>query len=231
MTYCNLGCIFCQNYSISRLGEGHEISFDEFSKVMVELQRQGCHNINLVSPSHYVPQILKALPQAIEMGLSVPLVYNTGGYDSVEILQLLDGVFDIYMPDFKFWHRESARRLVKAKDYPQRAREAIREMHRQVGPLKFGPDGIARRGMLLRHLVMPGQEQEATAIFQWLAGEISPDTYVNIMDQYRPAYQVEDTTRDGTPRYADIQRHPNAGELKRATIAARKAGLWRLVTR
>ena len=104
-------------------------------------------------------------------------------------------------------------------------------MHRQVGPLKFGPDGIARRGMLLRHLVMPGQEQEATAIFQWLAGEISPDTYVNIMDQYRPAYQVEDTTRDGTPRYADIQRHPNAGELKRATIAARKAGLWRLVTR
>ncbi|OGT29344.1 MAG: radical SAM protein [Gammaproteobacteria bacterium RBG_16_51_14] len=228
---CNLRCVFCQNWDISQRPAGKECSADAIAGFALHLQSQGCHNINFVTPEHVVPQVIEAIITAIPKGLRLPVVYNTSAYDAISSLRLLDGLVDIYMPDFKFWHRESARRLVKAKDYPQRAREAIREMHRQVGPLKFGPDGIARRGMLLRHLVMPGQELEATAIFQWLAGEISPDTYVNIMDQYRPAYQVEDTTRDGTPRYADIQRHPNAGELKRATIAARKAGLWRLVTR
>ena len=138
----------------------------------------------------------------------------------------MEGLIDIYMPDFKFWKMETARSLAKAKDYPERAREAIEEMHRQVGPLRFGSDGLARCGVLVRHLVMPEQEDEATAIFRWLA-ELSPDTYVNIMGQYRPAYQAGDLARDGTPKYASITRAPRADELERAYASARSAGLWR----
>jgi putative pyruvate formate lyase activating enzyme len=176
-----------------------------------------------------VPQVLEALAVAIPRGLRLPIVYNTSAYDSVASLKLLDGVVDIYMPDFKFWERETAKRLAKAKDYPDRAREAIHEMHRQVGPLKFGPDGLARRGVLVRHLVMPGQSAEAESIFHWLAEELSPDTYVNIMGQYRPEYEVGQIAGDGlAPKYAEIDRQPARDELERARAAARRAGLWRL---
>jgi putative pyruvate formate lyase activating enzyme len=194
---------------------------------MLALEERGCHNINFVTPEHVVPQVLEAIAAAADRGLRLPIVYNTSAYDSVASLRLLDGVVDIYMPDFKFWRRDTARRLCKAKDYPDRAREAIREMHRQVGPLRFGADGLARRGVLVRHLVMPGQLDEATGIFRWLAAEVSPDTYVNIMAQYRPAFEVGRPGRDGRPRYGEIDRGPARGEVAAAYDAARAAGLYR----
>lgn len=224
---CNLRCVFCQNQDISQHHSGRECTAGEIARLALKLQAQGCHNINLVTPEHNVPQVIEAIADAASGGLRLPIVYNTSAYDSVSALRLLDGLIDIYMPDFKFWDRESARRLLKARDYPQRAREAILEMHRQVGPLKFGPDGIARRGILLRHLVMPARDSEAAAIFHWLADEVSPDTYINIMAQYRPAYQVGECKRDGTPKYADIRRIPLPEEIQQAHASARRAGLWR----
>jgi putative pyruvate formate lyase activating enzyme len=195
---------------------------------MLDLARRGCHNLNLVTPTHVVPQFLEALAIAAELGLRVPLVYNTSGYDSVETLALLDGVVDVYMPDFKFWAEETARRLVAAPDYPARARAAIAEMHRQVGVLQTGRDGLARRGVLVRHLVMPGQAQESAAIFEWLAREVSVDTYVNVMAQYHPAHRVGEPGNAGRSRFAEIDRQPRASELEAVRESARKAGLWRL---
>jgi putative pyruvate formate lyase activating enzyme len=224
---CNLRCVFCQNWDISQQAVGPEQTAEEIAKTMIALQKRGCHNINFVTPEHVVPQVMEAIAAAIPRGLSLPIVYNTSAYDSVESLKLLDGIVDIYMPDFKFWDRESARRLVKAKDYPERAREAIREMHRQVGPLCFGPDGLARRGVLVRHLVMPGHLDESIAIFKWLGEDLSPDTYINIMGQYRPGYQVGEVGRDGSQKYSEIKRKPTHEELNRAFDAARNAGLWR----
>ena len=225
---CNLRCVFCQNWDISQQRSGETLDAKQIAELMLRLQDRGCHNINFVTPEHVAPQVVEALAEAIPRGLEVPIVYNTSAYDAVASLALLDGLVDIYMPDFKFWHRESARRLAKAKDYPDRAREAIREMHRQVGDLRFGRDGLARRGLLVRHLVMPGQGDEAEAIFQWLASEISPHTYVNVMGQYRPAFQTDARTRDGEPRYADIDRPPTPTEIRAAHAAARGAGLTRL---
>jgi len=224
---CNLRCVFCQNWEISQRAGGEACPPGRLAALMLALQAAGCHNINFVTPEHVVPQVLEAIAEAAARGLRLPLVYNTSAYDSVASLRLLDGVVDIYMPDFKFWHRASARRLAKAKDYPERARAAIREMHRQVGPLRFGPDGLARRGVLVRHLVMPGQLDEATAIFRWLAEEVSRDTYVNLMGQYRPAYEVGRPGRDGTLRHAAIDRRPTDEELDAARAAARAAGLHR----
>jgi putative pyruvate formate lyase activating enzyme len=224
---CNLRCVFCQNWDISQRSVGDAMPAERIADLMLDLQRRGCHNINFVTPEHVVPQVLEAIAAAIPRGLRLPIVYNTSGYDSVESLRLLDGIVDIYMPDFKFWRRETAKRLAKAPDYPPCARAAILEMHRQVGPLKFGPDGLARRGVLVRHLVMPGQEEEAAAIFRWLAEEVSPDTFVNIMGQYRPEYEVGGIARDGSPKYAEINRRPGREELPCATRAAREAGLWR----
>lgn len=155
-TNCNLLCLFCQNYDISHLEQGVATDSGQLASMMISLQRQGCHNINFVTPSHVVPQILAALPKAIEKGLNVPLVYNSSGYDSVETLELLEGIVDIYMPDFKFWNRETAKRYAKAPDYPEEAREALREMHRQVGDLVLDNEGVAVKGLLVRHLVMPG---------------------------------------------------------------------------
>jgi putative pyruvate formate lyase activating enzyme len=226
-SFCNLRCVFCQNWDISQQESGVECNAEAIAGIMIELQNRGCHNINFVTPEHVAPQVIEAIASAIPKGLRVPIVYNTSAYDAVTSLRLLDGLIDIYMPDFKFWKRESARRLAKAKDYPERAREAIREMHRQVGPLRFGRDGLARRGVLVRHLVMPGQLDETEAIFRWLADDVSPDTYVNIMGQYRPQYQVGDIARDGSPKYDDIKQMPKQGELRRAYDAARDAGLWR----
>lgn len=224
---CNLRCVFCQNWDISQKPAGRECTANAIAELMLELQALGCHNINFVTPEHVAPQVIEAIATAVPMGLRLPIVYNTSAYDALSSLRLLDGLIDIYMPDFKFWERDTARRLAKAKDYPERARDAIREMHRQVGPLRFGPDGLARRGVLVRHLVMPGQTAEAASIFQWLAEEVSPDTYVNIMGQYRPEYRVDDVARDGRPKYGDVRRRPLSAEMQDAYRAARDAGLWR----
>ncbi len=217
---CNLRCVFCQNWDISQQRSGRECTAEEIAGLMLALQDRGCHNINFVTPEHVAPQVIEAVAAAVPLGLRLPIVYNTSAYDALASLRLLDGIVDIYMPDFKFWHRESARRFAKAKDYPERAREAIAEMHRQVGVLRFGPDGLARRGVLVRHLVMPGQSEEAAAILDWLARELSPDTYVNVMDQYRPTFEVGAETR-----YADIARRPSPTEVAAARARAAAAGL------
>lgn len=222
-THCNLGCIFCQNYDISHEGQGREVTPSELAAMMLSLQRQGCHNINFVTPSHVVPQILEALVIAAENGLQIPLVYNTGGYDSLDTLRLLDGVVDIYMPDFKFWDPTIAEELMHAADYPEVARAALREMHRQVGDLQIGEEGLARRGVLVRHLVMPNDQAGTREIMQFLAEEISPDTYVNVMAQYQPA---------GTARqHPSIARSTTLEEYRDALQIAREAGIHRLDAR
>ena len=221
MTYCNLGCIFCQNYTISRLGEGAEISFDEFSRNMIELQRRGCHNINFVSPSHFVPHILKALPKAIEMGLSIPLVYNTGGYDSLDALKLVEGVFDIYMPDFKYVREDIAAKYSQAPDYPQAVKAALKEMHRQTGDLVMDNQGIALRGLLVRHLVLPGGLAGTREAMHYLATEISRNTYVNIMGQYYPC-------GDMIPPDSPLARRITRQEFREAVEIAREEGLTRI---
>ena len=222
---CNLHCVFCQNADISTSSaRGVEVDARRLGRLMLDLQEQGCHNVNFVTPSHVVPQIIEALEYAIEHGLCIPLVYNTGGYDSVETLRCLDGLIDIYMPDFKFWTAETAQRLGAAPDYPDRARDAIREMHRQVGDLCVDEEGIALRGLLLRQLVMPGLLDESRRIYEWLAKEISPDTFVNIMGQYRPEHLVDAT------HYEDLNRCLTPTEWYAAYAAARAAGLHRFDT-
>lgn len=219
---CNLRCIFCQNWDISQEQSGGECTGREIAALMLALQERGCHNINFVTPEHVAPQVVEAIAEAVPRGLEVPIVYNTSAYDSLQSLKLMEGLVDIYMPDFKFFTYEPSRSLLKAKDYPARAKDAIREMHRQVGDLRFGPDGLARRGLLVRHLVMPNHTDDARQIFQWLVDEISPDTYVNIMDQYRPLHLVSQCGK-----YDIINRRPNRPEINAAYSAARDAGLWR----
>ncbi|OPY58225.1 MAG: Radical SAM superfamily protein [Syntrophorhabdaceae bacterium PtaU1.Bin034] len=221
MTYCNLGCIFCQNYSISRLGEGEAVSFDDFSRMMVALQERGCHNINFVSPSHFVPHILKALPKAVEAGLSVPLVYNTGGYDSDETLQLLDGIFDIYMPDFKYVRSEIAEKYSQARDYPEVVKAALKEMHRQTGDLTMDENGIAQRGLLVRHLVLPEGLAGTREAMRFLATEISKNTYVNIMNQYFPC-------GDLIPPDSPLSRRITREEFREAIRIAKEEGITRI---
>ena len=216
---CNLQCVFCQNFEVSQRGEGRRTSPDQLARTMLDLQRLGCHNINLVTPTHQVFQILQALPIAIAGGLRVPLVYNCGGYESLETLRLLDGVVDLYLPDFKYADAAVARRYSGVGDYPAVAQAAIREMHRQVGDLAVDERGVARRGLLVRHLVLPGDLAGTEEVVRFLAG-ISPDTYLNIMDQYRPCYRAH--------AYPLLARRPTAGELARALRVARAAGLRRL---
>jgi len=219
-THCNLYCIFCQNYEISHGGEGEEVSFADLAAMMVNLQQRGCHNINFVTPSHQVYQILEALPQAIDGGLNAPLVYNTGGYDAVETLKLLDGVIDIYMPDFKFWDPRVAGELCQGSDYPEVAREALREMHRQVGDLVMDADGVARRGLLVRHLVLPDGLAGTKEVMEFLAREISPNTYVNVMGQYRPCGRAHE--------HPSLKKFLTGLEHAEAQRLAREAGLTRL---
>jgi putative pyruvate formate lyase activating enzyme len=226
--HCNLRCVFCQNFDISQAirpatARGHRP--EDIAGMMLELQALGCHNINFVTPEHVVPQVLEAVAVATDRGLSLPIVYNTGAYDALESIQLLDGVVDIYMPDFKLWSPEKARTYLKAEDYPGVARAAIEQMHRQVGALVMDADGIARRGVLLRHLVMPGMLDETRAILTWIAETLGPDTYVNLMDQYHPAGKV---SGEG---YAEINRRPTSRELEEARRFARDVGLTRLDAR
>jgi putative pyruvate formate lyase activating enzyme len=223
---CGLRCAFCQNADVSWLRLGQELDAEDLASVFLRLQGGGCHNLNLVTPSHVVPQILGALEVAAGSGLRLPVVYNSSGYDTVETLRLLDGVVDVYMPDFKFWRPETAERYAHAADYPEKARAAVLEMQRQVGLLRLGADGLARRGVLLRHLVMPGLTGESASIFEWLAREVSPDTYVNVMGQYRPEWRVGEPDGEGRPLFAEIDRR--AWEIEAARESARRAGLWRL---
>ncbi len=222
LSWCNLRCVFCQNFDISQQGMGAETGPERLAGMMLELQARGCHNINLVTPEHVVPQILEALPLAVEGGLRLPLVYNTGAYDGMESLRHLDGIVDIYMPDFKFWDRGLALQYLRARDYPEVARPAIREMHRQVGDLVMDDAGLARRGLLVRHLVMPGGIAGTREIMRWLATEISRETYVNVMDQYYPAGRVS------REKFPEINRRINTAEYREAIRVALEAGLHRL---
>ena len=217
---CNLLCSFCQNFEISHQREGVDVTAEQLAAMMLDLAGRGCHNINFVTPTHVVPQILEALPGAIEGGLRVPLVYNSSGYDAVETLRLLDGVFDIYMPDFKFWDPDWANRFCKAPDYKEVAVAAIKEMHRQVGDLILDDEGIGSRGLIVRHLVMPNNLAGTEKTMAFLADEISTNTYVNVMDQYQPCGEAH---RDPL-----INRRLEMREFRDATNAAKRAGLKRL---
>ena len=219
-TGCNLACVYCQNYDISHHRMGEVVSTEALAAMMVALQNRGCHNVNLVTPTHQVPQILAALPLAIERGLMVPLVYNCGGYESLESLRLLDGVVDIYMPDLKYTDPEVGRELSGVPDYPQRARAAVAEMHRQVGDLVVDRRGIAQRGLIVRHLVLPGGLAGTAAVARFLADEISPRTYLNLMDQYHPCFMAFD--------HPLLGRRLSEREFTEAVRAARDAGLTRL---
>ena len=224
--HCNLKCVFCQNFDISRRGLGaRPLKPDELAHLMLALQEAGCHNINLVTPEHVVPQVLEALVVAVERGLQLPIVYNTSAYDSLESLRLLDGIVDIYMPDFKFWSPDLARKYLRAEDYPAVARSAIREMHRQVGDLVVDEDGLALRGVLLRHLVMPGFLEETLAILRWIRETLGPDVYLNLMDQYYPAGLVSPS------RYPELHRRLARKEFQEAVAGARRLGFWRLDVR
>ena len=219
LSHCNLRCVFCQNYEISHLGEGGQVSTEQLAAMMIQLQQFGCHNINFVTPTHYTPQIIAALPKAIELGLEIPLVYNCGGYESVETLRLLEGIIDIYMPDFKYSDAAAARRYSNAPDYFEIAKAAVAEMHRQVGVLQLNEQGIAVRGLLIRHLVMPNQVVGSKEILQFIAQQLSPDSYVNIMDQYRPCYKAV--------HFPEINRRITQKEYDEVIRWALDAGLHR----
>ncbi len=218
---CNLLCSFCQNWQINHRGDGEFVTHDDLAEMMLGLQRRGCHNINLVTPTHVVPHIVKALRIAITKGLRLPLVYNTGGYDSLAVVQMLEGIVDIYLPDFKYQDGQlSARYSSEAFDYPETAAAVIKEMHRQVGVLKVDVKGVAQRGLMIRHLVMPGNIAGTDRFVAWVVRELTPDTYVNIMAQYRPQHKAFD--------YPEISRRISVEEWRQAVTWAREAGLTRL---
>jgi putative pyruvate formate lyase activating enzyme len=222
--HCNLRCVFCQNFDISQglPPKTRGTTPEALAMTMLRLQEIGCHNINFVTPEHVVPQVLEGLTLAADDGLRLPLVYNTSGYDSLESLQLLDGIVDIYMPDLKLFDTDLCRRYLKAADYGEVSRAALKEMHRQVGPLQIGEDGLARRGVLIRHLVMPGLPEETEAILRWIARELGPDTYVNIMAQYRPGGVVDPS------RHPELRRSLRRDEWLDALATAARLGLRRL---
>lgn len=219
-THCNLRCQFCQNYSISQTGEGEEVGAEDLARMMLQLQARGCHNINLVSPTHVVAQLLEALELAAKRGLHLPLVHNSGGYDSLETLKLLDGVVDIYMPDMKYSDEGTAFKYSGVHDYPEVNRAAVGEMHRQVGDLEVDAKGVAVRGLLVRHLVLPQGLAGTKQVVEFLAQDISPNTYLNVMDQFRPCYRACD--------YPELCRPITREEFQEALRLAREAGLERL---
>lgn len=218
-TNCNLSCEFCQNYDISHLGAGREISLEELAESMLALQNRGCHNINLVTPTHFTPQIVSALIIAIERGLEIPIVYNCGGYESAETLKLLDGIIDIYMPDIKYSINENAIKYSGIENYWGVVQSAVREMQKQVGDLKINRSGIAQRGLLIRHLVLPNQIAGSEKVLDFIADELSKDSYVNIMDQYRPAYRAY--------QYNELNRRLTHNEFEAVIQYAKKIGLSR----
>ena len=219
-THCNLMCLFCQNFDISHQGHGQEVTDEQLAAIMLALQQQGCHNINFVTPTHVVPQILAALEIAIQQGLDVPLVYNSGGYDSPATLRLLEGVFDIYMPDFKFWNREIAESTCQAGDYAEIACNALKEMHRQVGDLVTDETGVARQGLIIRHLVLPGGVAGTREIMRFIAREISTRSYVNIMAQYRPCGRAAEIK--------ELNTFLSPADYRTALQAATEEGITRL---
>lgn len=223
-SFCNLKCVFCQNFDISWEGNGHVVTPEQLAGIMIHLQESGCHNINFVTPEHVVPQVIEAIPIAINKGLSLPIVYNTSAYDSMHSLRLMEGIVDIYMPDFKFWDGELSFLYMSARDYPVIARAGIKEMHRQVGPLRFDKDGLALRGLLVRHLVMPNRVCNTRDICRFLANEISRDTYINIMDQYRPEGRVLRKPE----KYRAVNRKTSSSEYEEALAIARNEGLYRI---
>jgi putative pyruvate formate lyase activating enzyme len=213
---CNLGCVFCQNFDISHEHRGQEVTIERLAQAMLELQQYGCNNINFVTPTHVIPAIMAGIEAAREKGLTLPTVYNTGGYDSIETLKLLEGYVDIYMPDMKYSDSAAAKELSAAPDYPHVNREAVREMHRQVGDLQT-EKGVATRGLLVRHLVLPNELAGSFAVIDFLAEEISTDTAINIMDQYRPCYKASS--------HAKINRRPAMEEYESVRRYAVKKGL------
>lgn len=219
-TRCNLHCVFCQNHDISQTSFGEELEPVEIARLMLRLQEYGCHNINFVSPTHVVPQLLAALEIAAENGLRLPLVYNSGGYDALPTLQLLDGIIDIYMPDMKYSDPASALRYSKIADYPQVNQTAVREMHRQVGNLVLNESGLAVRGLLIRHLILPNDAAGSQAVLDFIAREISTSTYLNLMDQYRPDYHAI--------RHPELNRRITSDEHQWVVRYARQVGLTRL---
>ncbi|MBL6981835.1 MAG: radical SAM protein [Anaerolineales bacterium] len=220
MTRCNLRCQYCQNHDISQTDSGHEVEPEDLANIMLELQKRGCHNINFVSPSHVVPQIVAGVLIAAQAGLSIPLVYNTGGYDSLSTLMLLDGIVDIYMPDMKYADTTLAERYSGIKNYPQVNQAVVKEMHRQVGDLQLDLHGIATRGLLIRHLILPDNLAGTDQIVKFLADEISKETYLNLMDQYRPAYRAH--------HYPELTRRITSVEFDTAVKMVQEAGLNRL---
>jgi len=218
--WCNLQCIFCQNYTISHFGEGSVVDNEELARMMLSLQSSGCHNVNLVSPTHVVPYILEALEIAVSKGLYLPIVYNSGGYDSVETLKLLDGVVDIYMPDMKYSDEKTAERFSGVKNYPEVNRAAVKEMHRQVGDLQIDEQGVAQRGLLVRHLVLPDGLAGTEAVVHFLAQEVSTNTYLNVMAQYHPCHNAFDIPQ--------LARPVSREEFNEAVDLARQQGLHRL---
>jgi putative pyruvate formate lyase activating enzyme len=219
LTHCNLRCVFCQNYDISHLGRGEPVTPSDIARVMSKLQERGCHNINFVTPTHYAPQIVASLPLGIEMGLRLPIVYNCSGYESIEVIRLLDGIVDIYMPDAKFMEEEYARQFCDAPDYPEVVRAVLKEMHRQVGDLTLDSKGVAERGLLIRHLVMPGGVASSERVLKFIADEISVHSYVNIMNQYRPEYRADGHSR--------IDRRTSPKEYLEAIQIAKQFRLYR----
>jgi putative pyruvate formate lyase activating enzyme len=217
---CNLHCVYCQNWEISQKRAGRDVTPDEIASMMLQLQSQGCHNINFVSPSHVVAQILAAVLIAAQEGLHVPLVYNTGGYDSLEALALLDGVIDIYLADMKYGDSHAAYKYSWVRDYVEVNQAAVKEMYRQVGDLVWDEDGLAQRGLLIRHLVLPGGKGGAGKVLRFIATEISAKTYVNLMDHYSPCYRADD--------YPPLQRRVDSAEYHLVLDLAEKCGVERL---
>ncbi len=219
-THCNLGCIYCQNWTISHLGEGEETTTENLSRIMLMLQSEGCHNINLVTPTHQVPMIVESILLAKDRGLDIPIVYNSGGYESLETIKLLEGIIEIYMPDLKYMSGRYSKKYSLAEDYPEVAKSAIKEMHKQVGDLIIDRRGIAVRGLLVRHLVLPDDIAETEKVVRFIADEISLNTYINIMDQYRPCYRAHE--------FPELSRRISTDEYRDAINIALRVGLKRI---
>ncbi len=223
-THCSLRCVFCQNHPISQLGQGKEVTVEELAGMMLKLEAEGCHNINFVTPTHYMPHILEAIFIARDKGLKAPLVYNSGGYESMEALEILDGIIDIYMPDMKYSDNALSKKYSNARDYFEINKIAVKEMYRQVGDLKIEM-GIARKGLLIRHLILPENLAGSRKIFEFIANELSPDIYVNIMAQYYPCHLVGDGRDRPLQEFQEINRRITAKEYMEAVRLAEKAGL------